>query len=110
MNLDKVPDLIPKPVADVAVWRDGRHDHRHAVAVQQLALVSEPQEIGLDLFPAPSQVAVELLSDPPGVEDLDSQAAGVEGLAHRVPNGGLAGTRQPREPNGECSVQPITKR
>jgi hypothetical protein len=87
MDLHEIPDLFTQPIPYVPVWRDGRYDRGYTVAVEQLALISQPQKVGLDLLATEAQRTVKLLTNPAGVQHLYLQAASVKGIADGTPNG-----------------------
>ena len=104
-DFNKVTDVFTQAITNVAIRRDGRDDHQHAVTHQQLALIPKPEQIGGHLFSRKTQVAIELLADAPGIEHLHLISARSKQIAQALPDRRLTRAGKTRKPDGETFVQ-----
>ena len=74
VDFHEVADLRAGLAPRLLVRRDGRADHRHAVARQQRAHESDAQDVGITVFPGEAQAPGEMGAHDIAVKDLDPAA------------------------------------
>src|SRR5262249_53144601 len=85
-------------VTDLAVRRDGRRDHAHAVAGQQPADVTDAPDVGVAVFFRKAKTLAQIRAHFIAVEHFYFDAASAQLWDERIGECCFAGARQSRKP------------
>ena len=105
VDLDEVADGLARRLARRLVRRDGRDEHGHAVAREQVRDEGDARDVEVAVLAREAEALREMRADEVAVEELDLAAAcarGAQLAGEGVGDRALAGAREAGEPHDEA--------